>query len=485
MAKPELSQIYGRLNGVKNYHPFSAQTFADWASEAGDTVRITQNGTAYDAPVHKQSLVWRGKQQINMESGGKQERAPIEKVSNRKLETSAGTSAYRSGYGGFGRTQEGILYELENPETGLAMRLSLNEELAELIYTKTGISSLGKQETLMTRISQNAENITLEARRAAEAEGSLAGMISVEAGKISQVVSAVGEDGKVTAASIILAINRDKSSSAIIIADHIQLDGNTTLKGMLSISSGSLAVNGNIQAGLSGQNYVRCTQLQLVGGGGSQGVNTTILSAAKMSGAIAKARVNGNTLELWTVADFSNTNPSITFKKATSITQSWNSGNKSVKATAEGSSAVYYNIDHRFNVHNGQFYVELIHTDGRSTMELANTGKQIKLGKSGSQVQIQDGSGRRYANTPVCNILLQSKYVNSNGTVTPDPGYDGLSSVVVDVPASTYASRRMVCTSIEPTYPGSSTSFYTFRLEGNYAMFSVGGGYDMYRPSWY
>lgn len=118
-------------------------------------------------------------------------------------------------------------------------------------------------------------------------------------------------------------------------------------------------------------------------------------------------------------------------------------------------------------------------------MELTNTGKQIKLGKSGNQVQIQDGNGKRYANTPVCSILLQSKYVNSNGTVTPDPGYDGLSSVVVDVPASTYASRRMVCTSIEPTYPGSSTSFYTFRLEGNYAMFSVGGGYDMYRPSWY
>ena len=485
MAKPELSQIYGRLNGVKNYHPFSAQTFADWASEAGDTVRITQDGTAYDAPVHKQSLVWRGKQQITMESGGKQERAPIEKVSNKKLETSAGTSAYRSGYGGFGRTQEGILYELENPETGLAMRLSLNEELAELIYTKTGISSLGNKETLMTRISQNAENITLEAKRAVEAEGSLSGAISVEAGKISQVVSAVGADGKVTAASIILAINRDKSSNAIISADHIQLDGNTTLKGMLSISSGSLVVNGNIQTALDGGKYIRCTQLRLLGGSSSQGATETILNHAKMQNVIAKANVSGNTLQLWTLADVANPNPTWTFKKATSITQSWNSGNKSVKATADGASAVYYNIDHRFNVHNGQFYVELIHTDGKATMELTNTGKQIKLGKSGNQVQIQDGSGKRYANTPVCNILLQSKYVNSNGTVTPDPGYDGLSSVVVDVPASTYASRRMVCTSIEPTYPGSSTNFYTFRLEGNYAMFSVGGGYDMYRSSWY
>lgn len=479
MAKPELSQIYGRLNGVKNYHPFSAQTFADWASEAGDTVRITQGGTAYDAPVHKQSMVWRGKQQITMESGGKQERAPIEKVSNRKLETSAGTSAYRSGYGGFGRTQEGILYELENPETGLAMRLSLNEELAELIYTKTGISSLGNKETLMTRISQNAENITLEAQRAAEAEGSLSGMISVEAGKISQVVSAVGADGKVTAASICLAINKG-GSSVNIDANRILLgDKSTSLSATMTVSGGAVYITKPLMSKnvtLTSGSFIKF-----------EGSGTTI-TGSKAADVINNLRItkigNTYTLQKITLGDANWTDIG-TFSLATSITQSWNSGNKSVKATAEGASAVYYNIDHRFNVHNGQFYVELIHSDGKATIELSNTGKQIKLGKSGNQVQIQNGSGKRYSNTPVYNVSLQSKSVNSNGTVTPDPGYDGLSSVIVDVPASTYASRRMVCTSIEPTYPGSSSRFYTFRLEGNYAMFSVGGGYDMYRPSWY
>ena len=48
---------------------------------------------------------------------------------------------------------------------------------------------------------------------------------------------------------------------------------------------------------------------------------------------------------------------------------------------------------------------------------------------------------------------------------------------------ATYYGRTMVCTDIQATYPGSSSRYYYFRLEGNYA-FTKNTNYTMYRTSW-
>ena len=50
MANATLKPIYDRLNGVTNYHPFSANTFSDWATEAGDIVTVQQDGVNYSRP---------------------------------------------------------------------------------------------------------------------------------------------------------------------------------------------------------------------------------------------------------------------------------------------------------------------------------------------------------------------------------------------------------------------------------------------------
>lgn len=57
------------------------------------------------------------------------------------------------------------------------------------------------------------------------------------------------------------------------------------------------------------------------------------------------------------------------------------------------------------------------------------------------------------------------------------------SGVVPGSGGTTYYSRTMRCTSVQPTYPGSSTNYYYFRLEGNYR-FSADTNYNMYRESW-
>ena len=71
----------------------------------------------------------------------------------------------------------------------------------------------------------------------------LSGKITVEAGKITQIVSAVGKNGKVTSASIVSSIN-GSSSSIKLSADHIDIDGLVTK--LQSIYITSLGISADI-----------------------------------------------------------------------------------------------------------------------------------------------------------------------------------------------------------------------------------------------
>lgn len=73
---------------------------------------------------------------------------------------------------------------------------------------------------------------------------SIRSVVSVEAGKIEQIVSAVGSNGQVTAASIMLAINND-TSTVKISADEIDINGIVSALQSRSISVGSLTVEGS------------------------------------------------------------------------------------------------------------------------------------------------------------------------------------------------------------------------------------------------
>ena len=174
MANPTLSPIYDRLNGTDNYHPFTADTFADWTSEAGDTVRITRDGTEYAAPIHSQTIVWRGQHQISMTSEGTKDREPIERTSNRKYSaTSAGRSEARTVAGKtyqFEVNEQHLLYVVEDPDNGLVHNLEVT-----------------------------AGNLTSEITRATQAEGGLATDISLLDQDISGIRTTVGTiEGQVT-----------------------------------------------------------------------------------------------------------------------------------------------------------------------------------------------------------------------------------------------------------------------------------------------
>lgn len=189
---------------------------------------------------------------------------------------------------------------------------------------------------LYTKITQNSANITLEATRATTAEGNLRGAINVEADKITQIVTAVGSNGQVTAASIVASVN-SAGSSVVIDADHIDINGILSAQqfetALASIDTlvGDLEVYGSVSVG--GSLLIDGFRL------GGSGLITNVLTDASVS---------GNTLTI-TKSDGTTVN----FSKAGSInvilknSQTWKPadythGGFDVTVTASGTNVASY-----------------------------------------------------------------------------------------------------------------------------------------------
>ena len=134
--------------------------------------------------------------------------------------------------------ENGIFGEVQSVQNDMVIantRIDQNEERIKLEAKQfeDGIA------TMQGRITVQADRITQEVTNRQNGDRELSGRITVEAGKISQIVSAVGADGKVTAASIVLAINNAGDSEARIDAKKVYIGSQrstTVINGKLNAS---------------------------------------------------------------------------------------------------------------------------------------------------------------------------------------------------------------------------------------------------------
>lgn len=231
--------------------------------------------------------------------------------------------------------ENGIYGEVKSVQGDLVIaetRIDMNENAINL-EAKRAKTAEGD---LSGRLTVQADKIEAEVQRATSAEGTLTGRITVEAGKINQVVSAVGKDGKVTAASICLAINNG-GSTATINADKIYLLGqtiaNTITADYIATKIASIA-NLNVQTITSAR-----------GGVSVSSVSTTSFYQGGVSCYLPHA--------IWTlqiVADGNNYKLQRqrfsdggwvdvgSFSRATSLSGSWSSGVLTVTASPQGNT---------------------------------------------------------------------------------------------------------------------------------------------------
>lgn len=142
---------------------------------------------------------------------------------------------------------------------------------------------------------------------------------------IGQFVEAVGDDGKITAASIVAAINNG-GSSVVITADHIKLDGNVSLNSVLTVSNRQVRVTLPMQAA-----KITCDELGIY--------NSRFSINESVADGMIKSAIHNQSTNTLTLTKFNG--EVINFKKATALSGRWSGGIYTV--TAQGDSGVAAN----------------------------------------------------------------------------------------------------------------------------------------------
>ena len=186
MSGVNLDAIYQRLQSIPRYHPMSANTFADWAMEAGDIVTVKRDGTGYASPVGTMTLKWNGKQQIQISTEGSRERDSISKVSARKYARGAGGS---SGI----RSDRELYWEMSSEDGLVHASIHATEE-----YLRTDYSKKISDQNIELRgvITQTAEALTSDyTKKIGDTNTTLRGVIQQTAASLtSDYTRMIGEE---------------------------------------------------------------------------------------------------------------------------------------------------------------------------------------------------------------------------------------------------------------------------------------------------
>jgi hypothetical protein len=248
----------------------------------------------------------------------------------------------------------------------------------------------------------------------------------VEAGKISQIVEAVGDDGEVTAASIVLAINTsDGTSEARIDAGHVYIGSEKST----TVIAGKLEAS-DITADFLSAKIATIPTLRGIAASFSGNVSTTsgviayqvYADGNNISNPVMSTRVQGPTNNVYTLqhqtAD-GTWHDAGTFSRATSLSGAW-SGNKfTVTASPQGNTAS--DTIAMLTQGNGStsFSVSACHTSAVAANVVATQNLYLTEDTSAKKVYARAGSS---SGTAYGGISTQNTYNAGANSVTLSQG---------------------------------------------------------------
>ena len=149
-------------------------------------------------------------------------------------------------------------------------------------------------------------------------------------------------------AGLIATINEDGTSTTKILGNKILIGGagsSVALSDVLAISNNVAHFKKNVyfekEVTIANSNDAKLNLYTL----NFVGANTYTLTPPDVANMIAKASVDGNTLKLWKYSEKNETEPSLTFSRATSLSGAWSGRIFTVTASPQGNtkSGIVYN----------------------------------------------------------------------------------------------------------------------------------------------
>lgn len=289
------------------------------------------------------------------------------------------------------------------------------------LVQKTGINSLGQNETLYSQISQNATDITLKVSK-----GDVATQLSVECGNVSVTGGNLTVDGYVTSAGLATEI------ASLGYVECATMVANTFGDGSGTVDVGSVTAEGEIS----------CDSLY---------ANEIDLGGNTFTSVLTDASVSGNVLTI-TKGD----GTTINFSKATTLTGGWSSGAYTVTAT-QNSETVGTNVTALTNTgHWGSGSGEDPNKYYYATYATINGGATpVATGNT----TIIDATARYNAGAGSVTISSASRTNQSDSALSGDSsvGTAGYKYIVITATASNGATRT-IAVNATPTYDAGVTA---------------------------
>lgn len=428
-----IEAIYDKLNQVTAFHPASTEIFDDFLQEAGDIVTMFSGTASFDFPIFAQHMTWNGSMLTTMESTGNKQRNALPPLQRRQKNGSYGA--------GQRVTEQGVKYETEfiktNKVIGMearAMGVLLDENGNPVVDPNNPDEFVW--DTTSSTGAKIYSNLSLTANRASL----ISAINDVSGTQISGSKIDLSAQGTV----LVQAINSRNPSSTLIKLDAAQIElsgyvtattldtrllnadqlfSSTGYTGTIISTTGKIndLTVGTLRMTTSGQSSetiarkgvnfagTLLTDLRLLGVGSDSAL--VIPDAVSNLQILFNSSTNIYTLQKKTYS--SSTWADVgTFSRATSLSGAWSGSTYTVTASPQG------------NTHPVSVSLFIGSTwDYDDTLDKYQKTVQIR---SGTHVVATD-----YIDKP--SPKLQSKTATSNGTVTPDSDYEGLSSVVVNV----------------------------------------------------
>lgn len=369
-----LGPILDRLKNTPRNRPMDAGTFADWSTEAGDTVTMQREGTSFQSQVHSSSMTWRGgSPTVEMNSTGNEKRDPITKISKQKYSR-----------GGVGRRISENTYQWEVNQNHLLYEVDdKNGKFARLEVDVNGIRG-----------------------RVEDGEGRI-GKLELRANRFSaRIEKVVDESGNVKYAEIAAGINDSDETYAYITAEHIRIGGSSKLSSLITIrEQGGIFLRAMpVYFGTGFSNMVNINQGKVnsraYGIYAENGQSNYTLDYASLNTMIKTAETVGtgnNTLRL----TFWN-GEHLDFSKATSLSGEWSGRNYTVTAKQNGVTV---------GTKTGIVYNGIVPVEGTITKSGKTVYKDFK-------VFSDDGNGD-------ADKLIMTKNLSINASSVYDDGWAG------------------------------------------------------------